>query len=226
MAKAIGYIRVSTQGQADDGVSLSAQRAKITAWCEANDYELVAVFEDAGISGSSMKGRTGLHDALQATGRDMALVAYSISRLARSTRDMIDIADRLKKRGADLVSLTERIDTTSAAGHMVFQMLAVLAEFERRQTAERTRMALAHKKSKGEIYGPVPFGFCEVERRLEVVAAEAQIVAKVLRMRTAGKSYRAIADYLNAHGIAGKQGGRWYASTVRYMVSRQDKVAA
>ena len=105
-------------------------------------------------------------------------------------------------------------------------MLAVLAEFERRQTAERTRMALAHKRSKGEVYGPVPFGFREVEKRLEVVAVEAQIVAKVLRMRSAGKSYRMIADYLNTHGIAGKQGGRWYASTVSYLVARQTKVAA
>jgi DNA invertase Pin-like site-specific DNA recombinase len=58
--KAIGYIRVSTQGQADEGVSLEAQRAKIRAWCELNDAELVAVFEDAGLSGASMKGREGL----------------------------------------------------------------------------------------------------------------------------------------------------------------------
>jgi len=221
MPQAIGYIRVSTQGQADDGVSLDAQRAKITAWCDANDYELVAVFDDAGLSGSSMKGRDGLHAALQATARGMALVAYSISRLARSTRDMIDIAERLKKRGADLVSLTERIDTSSAAGHMVFQMLAVLAEFERRQTAERTRMALGHKRSRGEVYGPVPFGFREAGQRLEEVPGESRIVAKILQMRSAGASFRGIADHLNARGVAGKQGGKWYASTVRYMIARQ-----
>jgi site-specific DNA recombinase len=226
MPRAIGYVRVSTQGQADDGVSLAAQRAKIAAWCEASGYELAAVFEDRGISGSSMKGREGLQSALEATGRGMALVAYSISRLARSTRDMIDIAERLKRRGADLVSLTERIDTSTAAGHMVFQMLAVLAEFERNQTAERTRTALAHKRASGEVYGPVPFGFRAVEQRLEAVAAEAQIVAKVLRMRSAGKSFAAIADYLNVQGISGKQGGRWYASTVRYLINRQQRAAA
>ena len=168
-----------------------------------------------------MKGRDGLQAALQATGRGMALIAYSISRLARSTRDMIDIAERLKKRGADLVSLTERIDTSSAAGLMVFQMLAVLTEFERRQTAERTRMALAHKRSRGEVYGPVPFGFREVGRRLEAVANESGIVAKALQMRSAGVSFQRIADHLNARGVAGKQGGRWYASTVRYLIGRQ-----
>ena len=128
MQKAIGYIRVSTQGQADEGVSLAAQRAKIEAWCSLNDAELVAVFEDAGISGGSMNGRDGLHAALKATGKGMALVTYSISRLARSTRDMLEIAERLDAKGADLVSMTEKIDTTTAAGRMVFKMLAVLAE--------------------------------------------------------------------------------------------------
>ena len=119
MQKAIGYIRVSTQGQADEGVSLSAQRAKIEAWCIANDMELAAVFEDAGISGGSMAGRDGLHAAMKATAKGMALVAYSISRLARSTQDMLVIAETLRKKGADLVSLTEKIDTTTAAGRML-----------------------------------------------------------------------------------------------------------
>jgi len=67
MQKAIGYIRVSTQGQAEEGVSMAAQRAKIDAWCIANDMELVAVFEDAGVSGGSMAGREGLHAAMKAT---------------------------------------------------------------------------------------------------------------------------------------------------------------
>ena len=151
MQKAIGYIRVSTQGQADEGVSLAAQRAKIEAWCSLNDAELVAVFEDAGISGASMNGREGLHAALKATTKGMALVTYSISRLARSTRDMLEIAERLDAKGADLVSMTEKIDTTTAAGRMVFKMLAVLADFERDQIGERTKMALAHKKAKGEV---------------------------------------------------------------------------
>ena len=141
MQKAIGYIRVSTQGQADEGVSLEAQRAKIAAWCALNDAELVAVFEDAGMSGGSMNGREGLHAAMKAAGKGMALVCYSISRLARSTRDMLEIAERLDKKGADLVSLTEKIDTTTASGRMVFKMLAVLADFERDQIGERDRQS-------------------------------------------------------------------------------------
>ena len=107
MQKAVGYIRVSTQGQVEEGVSLDAQRAKIEAWCHLNDAELAAVFTDAGLSGASMGRREGLQAALKATGKGMVLVAYSISRLARSTRDMLEIAEQLERKGADLVSLTE-----------------------------------------------------------------------------------------------------------------------
>jgi DNA invertase Pin-like site-specific DNA recombinase len=221
MNRAIGYIRVSTEGQATEGVSLAAQRARIESWCHANDYELVAVFEDAGISGASMSRRDGLADAMKAAGKGMALVSYSISRLARSTRDMLELADRLERQGADLVSLTEKIDTTSAAGRMVFRMLAVLSEFERDLVGERTKAALAHKKAKGEKYGPVPFGFQEVEGRLVEVRREAQAVAEIIRMRGRGLAYRQIAERLNTEGVTGKRGGQWHASTVRYVINRQ-----
>lgn len=221
MQQAIGYIRVSTQGQADEGVSLETQAAKIRAWCIANDYELLAMFEDAGVSGSSMNNRDGLHSAMKAAGKGMALVCYSISRLARSTADMLHIAGQLEQRGVDLVSLTERIDTTSAAGRMVFRMLAVLAEFERDLVSERTRAALAHKKARGEKYAPVPFGFEEIEGRLVEVRKEAKVVSHIIHMRDSGASFKAIADYLNQSGITGKRGGKWHASTVHYLVKRQ-----
>lgn len=225
MQKAIGYIRVSTQNQADEGVSLEAQRAKIEAWCTLNDAELIAVHEDAGVSGASMTGRDGLHAALKATTKGMALVCYAISRIARSTRDMLEIAERLDAKGADLVSVTERIDTTTAAGRMVFKMLAVLADFERDQIGERTKMALAHKRSIGEVYAATPFGFDAIDGRLVEVKKEALIVAEILRMRDAGASLAEIAEDLNGRGIEGKRGGRWYASTVRYLINRQARAA-
>jgi len=219
--KAIGYIRVSTQGQADEGVSLEAQRAKIEAWCAANDYTLEAVFVDAGISGKAMGNRQGLSEALDAVGKGNALVSYSMSRVSRSTRDMLSLADLLEKKGADLVSVTERIDSTSAAGKMVFRMLAVLGEFERDLVSERTKAVLAHKKANSEVYSPVPFGYTAIEGRLEVVEREARLVAEIMQMREQGLTLRAIASEMNGRGIAGKQGGKWYASTVRHLINRQ-----
>ena len=221
MQKVIGYIRVSTTGQVEEGVSLEAQKAKIAAWCALNDGELVALFEDAGISGGGMVKREGLQAALAATTKGMALVPYSISRLARNTRDMLEIAERLEKKGADLVSLSERIDTTTASGRMVFRMLAVLAEFEREQIGERTRMALAHKKANGDVYAATPFGFEAIEGRLVEVKAESAIVANIMAMREGGASLAAIAEALNTRGVEGKRGGKWFPSTVRYLIQRQ-----
>lgn len=219
--KAIGYVRVSTQGQAEEGVSLDAQRAKIAAWCELNDAELVAVFTDAGISGKSMRKREGLQAAIKATGEGMALVAYSISRLARSTPDLLHIAQTIRKRKAALVSVTEQIDTASAMGEFFFTLMGAIATMESKIIGERTKMALTHKKSKGDKYGPVPFGYREVEGRLVEVAKEARIVAEIARMRKRGAAFKAIADQLNSEGIEGKKGGKWHASTVRYVLQRQ-----
>ena len=110
MNKAIGYIRVSTQQQAEEGVSLEAQRAKIEAWCVINDYELTNVYCDSGISGTK-SDRPELLAALEHTTKDTALICYSLSRLTRSTKDMLQLSEELNRKGANLVSLTEKIDT-------------------------------------------------------------------------------------------------------------------
>ena len=221
MRKAIGYIRVSTEQQVDEGVSLEAQKAKIVAWCKANDYDLANVFMDAGISGKSMDKRTGLADALKAVKKDMVLVVYSLSRLARSTQDTLSIADGINKAGADLVSLTERIDTTGAMGKMMFTLMAAFNQLERDVTSERTKAALQHKKAKGEKYSTTPFGYEAIEGRLIEVKAEAQIVANIMQQRQTGSTLVEIATHLNACGIQGKKGGKWHASTVRYLINRQ-----
>lgn len=219
--KAIGYIRVSTEQQVDEGVSLDAQRAKIKSWCAANDYELVDTYVDAGVSGKSMDKRQGLQKALTAVGRNMVLVVYSLSRLARSTKDTLLISERLDKAGADLVSLSERIDTTGAAGKMMFRMLAVLAEFERDVISERTTAALAHKKATGQKYACVPFGYHELAGQLIPDDDETKIVKEIVARRNAGETLQLIATTLNERGIKGKRGGRWYPATVDYLIQRQ-----
>ena len=220
MKKAIGYIRVSTEQQADEGVSLAAQRAKITAWCALNDYELVAIYEDVGISGKTVSKRPQLQAALSEMKKGMALVVYSLSRLARSTKNCIEIADELKATGSDLVSLTEKIDTSSAMGEFFFTLIAALGQMERKVVGERTKAALAHKKANGEKYAPVPFGYAEVNRRLEVVKHEADLIDEIFSKRASGETLQSIALALNEQGVIGKQGGKWYASSVSCILKR------
>ncbi len=217
--KAIGYIRVSTEGQASDGVSLAAQESKIRAWAELNDQPDVEIHIDAGLSGSRADNRPALQDAIAACRKGDVLVVYSLSRLARSTRDTIMIAEQLQKVGADLVSLSEKIDTTTAAGKMVFRMLAVLSEFERDQVAERTSMAMQHKKAKGERVGAVPYGFRLADDgvKLEPEPAEQAAVALAKELKTSGQSLRKIAERLKADGYK-PRGKTWHAMTVKNMV--------
>jgi len=208
--KAIGYIRVSTAGQVEEGISLEAQKAKINAWCIANDYELLEVFIDAGISGKSMN-RDGLTSAMEVLEKGMAIVVYSLSRLTRSTKDMLHLAESIERQGSDLVSLTEKIDTTSAAGRMVFRMLAVLNEFERDQVSERTKAALAHKKANGERVGTIPYGYRLTKdgKILEEQEREQRILKKILKLRIEGLTLQAIADHLNRRGIRTRRGTMW-----------------
>jgi site-specific DNA recombinase len=210
---AVGYLRVSTEGQARDGISLDAQRDRIQAWASANGYTLAAVHVDSGISGGKLTNRPAAQTAIAAAcKRKAALVVYSLSRLARSTRDAIDISERLHKAGADLVSLSESIDTTSAAGKMVFRMLAVLAEFERDLVSERTRTAMQHLRGHGRRVGRwLPYGFdLDADgQHLRENPEEQQMISLMRRWHDAGESMRAIADKLNAKGIPAKQGGTW-----------------
>ena len=221
MATAIGYIRVSTEGQAQDGVSLAAQRAKITAWCDLNDYTLAAVHVDAGISGKSADNRPGLQSALADCRKGSALVVYSLSRLARSTRDTIEISERLAKTGADLVSLSEKIDTTTAAGKMVFRMLAVLAEFERDQIGERTATAMQFKKAKGERIGAVPYGYDLAGDGVALVAnpAEQEVIAQAKELHDGGMSLRKIAAELDRRGLYARNGSQFQATQIQRMVA-------
>jgi site-specific DNA recombinase len=229
MTAAIAYVRVSTEGQAVEGVSLDAQRSKIAAWCEVNGMGLEAVYTDAGISGKRADNRPELQRALDhACKCKGALVVYSLSRLARSTKDTIVIGERLDKAGADLVSLSERIDTTSAAGRMIFRMLAVLSEFERDCIAERTTLALQHKRAKGERVGSIPFGthLAADGIALEADAGEGRVVGMVRDLHARGLSLSAIARHLNAQGIRTRCGGVWYPMQVSNIVKRGTTIAA
>jgi DNA invertase Pin-like site-specific DNA recombinase len=220
---AIAYVRVSTEQQATEGVSMAAQLERIRAYCLANGLELVAIHEDAGLSGKRADNRPGLQAALtDVCNRGGVLVVYSLSRLARSVSDSLAIIDRLQRAGADLASLTERIDTTSAAGKMLLTMLAAFAQFERDLTAERTTAALAHKKSLGQRVGTVPFGWDLATDGITLLenAAEQQTIATIRALRASGMTLQAIADRLNASATPTKKGTKWVHKTIRDIANR------
>ena len=174
-----------------------------------------------------MENRPQLQAALASLKKGTALVTYSLSRLARSTKDALFISEMVSKKKADMVSLSEQIDTTTAAGKMMFQMMSVLAEFERNLVAERTTTALQHKKSNNQKYcNQTPYGFEAIEGRLVQVAQEAEIVAEIQASRNVGNTLQSIANSLNGRGIPTKTGKQWQPATIHLLLKRSSLVAA
>jgi site-specific DNA recombinase len=226
--KAIGYIRVSTVGQATEGVSLDAQRARITAAAAAAGLELVAIHADEGVSGKRADNRPGLAAALDAACRSKGtLIVYSLSRMSRSVSDTLSIVARLEKAQAGFQSLTEGIDTNCAAGRMMLTMLAAFAAFERELTGERTAAALHHKRARGERIGGIPFGWNDDNGNLVPVPEEQTVLVRIRRDRASGRTFRKIATDLTTEGIPTKKGlPLWDHSTVRSILKRAQAVAA
>jgi DNA invertase Pin-like site-specific DNA recombinase len=154
--RTVAYLRVSTDKQADRGVSLDAQRAKVAAYAELYDLELVEVVVDAGASAKTLD-RPGLARALgmlRKGGEAEALLVVKLDRLTRSVRDLCELVERHFAPGkAALLSVGEQIDTRSAAGRLVLNVLASVSQWEREAIGERTAAAMQHKAACGEFTG-------------------------------------------------------------------------
>lgn len=222
MTIAIGYTRVSTVDQADEGVSLAAQEDRIRAYCKMFGHQCRTIHVDSGLSGKQMDSRPGLAAALDEVCQQRGiLVVYSLSRLSRSVKDTLDIADRLAKSNADLASLTESLDTSTATGRMVFKILAVIAEFERDILSERTSMALRHKARNGERVGRhAQYGYrLATNGKLVECPAEQATIAVIRRLAQDGHTPAAIARKLNATG-GSFRGRLWRTAGVTKVLGR------
>lgn len=221
--RTVAYLRVSTDRQADHGVSLEAQRAKVEAYAALFDLELVAIEVDAGLSAKSL-ARPALDRALAMLrdGRADALLVTKLDRLTRSIRDLSDLVDDYFRDGRlALMSVGEQVDTRSAAGRMMLNLLAVIGQWEREAIGERTAAAMQHKISVGEyIGGKIPYGFALADDGVSLVEAPAEqaMLAEVRALRSAGLSLRKIAAELDARGFRARSGRPFAASSVARMV--------
>jgi site-specific DNA recombinase len=204
----IGYVRVSTEQQADRGNSIEAQQTKIAQYAAAFGIELIAIEIDAGVSAKSL-GRPALQRALahlDAGTADGILVA-KLDRLTRSVRDLCDLVDERFKDGTwHLMSVGENVDTRSAAGRMVLNIIATVAQWEREAAAERTAAVMEHMKSTGRFTGGFPpYGWrLDEEGGLVVDEDEARVVARAKELRGQGHALRAIACALGTNTRNGK----------------------
>ena len=155
MKRAALYLRVSTDCQTTEN-----QRLAIEGYCRLQQWKIVKVYEDVGVSGAQDK-RPGL-DALKAEvpkGKFDVVIVWKFDRLARSTAHLLDVLSLFKRYGVDFVSTTEAIDTSTAAGRMVLTFLGAIAEFERSIIQERVRAGLDRARAEGKRLGRPRVGF-------------------------------------------------------------------
>lgn len=208
----LGYLRVSTSEQADSGAGLEAQRRSILSeaerrgWGEAD----VRFIEDAGFSGKDTR-RPGLRLALEVLKRGEAsgLVVAKMDRLSRSLLDFTSIMAEAQRQGWALIALDCPVDPSTPTGEAMASILATFSQLERRLIGQRTREALAVKRSEGVKLG-----------RPRILRDE--IVERIVDERARGQTLRAIADGLNVEAVPTAQGGRqWHPSTVRAVLGRR-----
>lgn len=208
--RVVGYVRVSTEEQADSRAGLESQRTEIASECERRSWVLLEVYADEGVSGRSLNGRHALSKAVGAveSGEADALMVAKLDRLSRSLLDFAALMARANKDGWNLVALDLGIDLATPAGEFMANVMASAAQWERRIIGQRTRDALAQKRAAGVRLGRPP-------------VLPDEVVSRILAEREEGESLRAIAARLNADGIPTAHGGaRWYGSTVRSVLAR------
>lgn len=229
-AVAVGYVRVSREEQARDGVSLDAQRARVAAYATAKGLELGDVLADEGLSGKDLN-RPALEDLLNRCRRGEVghVIVWKLDRLTRRTRHLLSLVEDLfLARHIELHSVSESLDTSTPHGRFVLTLFGGLAQMERELIAERTRGALAWKRENGQPTSHPPLGFRPNGRRGHMlpVPEEVAIVRRILDQADGGATFTAIAAALNAEGAPTKHGAHWHHSTVGKVVRRRDWYAA
>lgn len=227
--KVVGYIRVSTDKQAEEGISVEAQEAKLRAYADAVDLDLVDIKVDAGYSAKDLV-RPGVQQALQMIkcGQVEGLLVVKLDRLSRSTVDTANLVTT-HFQDAALISIAEKIDTSSATGRVFLKMCTLFSEWEREIIAERTQDALTHLRNQGVQLGASALGWDhgteeqvdrDGRRCILPNQDEARTVRRILQLSDEGCSLRMIADQLVDEGHPTKRGGRWQANTVRKVLVR------
>ena len=225
MTLAIIYARYSPRPNGrEETIELQVERCRSYAKAMGLECDESLVFADRMLSGKSIEGRDGLAAALEAMEerRGSTLMVYSLSRLARNTREALELAERIQKAGCNLVCLQERFDTTTPTGRMLFTVCAAIAQLEREQTAQRTSDGLQHLKRNGCRVGVhAQYGWrlpdeipAERDGGLELVPDDGEQV--VLRHIVSG----ARAVELNSMGFRNRGGGKWRSSEVKRIRER------
>ncbi|HYF75023.1 MAG TPA: recombinase family protein, partial [Candidatus Nitrosocosmicus sp.] len=214
------YIRVSTEEQAQDGLSAPAQVETLNQYCNAFGIEVADVYMDLGLSGKSLKERHELERLMVdcAGNKFDMVVVWKISRLSRNLKDLLYLIDIFERNNVHFASCSEKFDTSTPVGRMTLQLLGSIAEFERNTIVENVKLGLREFARKGGKATSV-LGYDNAGKKLVINQKEAEIVKMIFRLYTGSSmSFSAIAEYLNGLGCRTKRGSEFRSSSIAYII--------
>lgn len=219
--KLLGYIRVSTEEQAEHGHSLGIQDDQLHRYCELYGFELVDVIVDDGISaGVDLEKRPGGSELLDRLldGQADGVAVQRIDRIFRKSIDGLVNAARFNQRGLSIHSVNERIDSSTPDGWLTLSILLATAEYERNKIRQRAVETAAGLREQGRAWGHAPYGCVAVDGRIFRDPDTWAVREQILAMKE-DLSYAAIAAQLQADRVPNPSGGRlWHKSTLKGLI--------
>lgn len=224
------YVRVSSEEQAEKGFSIEEQQKLLLTYCESNQFDVFEVYVDSGLSAKDIVHRPALKKLMKdAKDRKFNLViTWKISRLSRRLKDAIEIVEFLEKYDITYKSYSEPFETNTLTGKMQFQLISMIAEFERGTIAQNVKMGQLARSKKGMwVGGPAMLGYdwCVMpeyrnvtgrrKSMLVINQKEAEVVREIYNLYCEGKGYKAIANTLNKEGHLTKKGKPFAISTIK-----------
>lgn len=210
------YIRVSTEEQAKEGYSISAQREKLKAYCQVQDWNDYKFYVDEGISAKDTN-RPQLQQMIQhiKEGLIHTVLVYRLDRLTRSVVDLYKLLEIFEKHNCTFKSATEVYDTSTAIGRLFITLVAAMAQWERENLGERVRMGQIEKARQGQYSAKAPFGFDKGPNdRLVINEDEKTVVLDMIEKVKEGYSIRKLADYMDNSGIPPIRGYKWHIASI------------
>lgn len=221
------YVRVSTEEQAKEGYSIEGQKQHLKHYCIDNNWEVVGVYADEGLSAKDMNRPQlqALLKQIEQGGIDHVLV-YKLDRITRSVPDLYKIKETMDKHNCSIKSATESIDTSTPMGRLVITMSAGMAQWERETIGERISFGLKEKVRQGNwSLNTPPYGYDYDKENKALIVNEKE--AKTLRM--IHRLYRKwgmakIARYLNSNNIPTKTMAKWHATSIKQILTGMSQI--
>ena len=209
------YTRVSTEDQAKEGFSLDAQLDKLKAYCKARDWVVAGEYVDDGYSGRNIR-RPAYSRLLDEMNKWDVLLVIKMDRIHRNSKNFMLMMEELKKHEKEFVSMTESLDTSTAMGRFVMDIIQRIAQLESEQIGERVYVGMEQKArvNGGHLGFNIPYGYNYEDGTLIINATESKVVKEIFDQYEQGVSMARIAQSLNDRGVPTKQNRTWGRQTV------------